>query len=382
MRFVAAEVSALRIPFVEAFAHAAQDRATSDAVIVKVVAEDGTVGYGEGLPRPYVTGETTASMVRHLAEALWPAVAGRDLAPWSPGIAADWLPDLPAPGTVAPHAARAALELALLDATLRGAGLAVADVVPFARRQVTYSGVVTASDPGRAAKLARQMKLIGLKAFKVKIGVGDDLARIAAVREVIGPDAELRADANGAWATPEAAAEALAALAPYGLAACEQPLPRGPVSELARLRALTTVPLMADESLITEADADALIAARAVDLFNVRVSKNGGLARSLAIARKACAAGIGLQVGSQVGETALLSAAGRHLACAVAELRAAEGSFGTLLLAEDISREPVRFGHKGLGAAILGPGLGVEVRDDLIRKYALETIRLGVAVTP
>ena len=73
---------------------------------------------------------------------------------------------------------------------------------------------------------------------------------------------------------------------------------------------------MADESLVTLADADALIAAEAVDYFNVRVSKCGGLSRfRSAIARRAAAAGIGLQVGSQVGETAILSAeAGRHLA--------------------------------------------------------------------
>lgn len=382
MRLVAAEIFALRIPFVEAFAHAAKDRAASDAVVVKVIAEDGTVGYGEGLPRPYVTGETAASMVAHLVDDLWPAVEGRELAPWAPDLAPGWLPDLPAPGVVAPHAARAALELAMLDATLRGAGRGVADVVPFARRQVTYSGVVTATDPARAAKLARQMKLAGLTAFKVKIGVGDDVARVAAVREVVGPDAELRADANGAWATPEIAAAALTALAPYGLTACEQPLPRGPAAELARLRGLTAVPLMADESLITEADAEALIAARAVDLFNVRVSKNGGLARALAIAAKAAAAGVAVQVGSQVGETAILSAAGRHLACAVAGLRAAEGSFGTLLLAEDIASEPVRFGHRGLAGAIGGPGLGVRVRDDLLAKYALEVITRGPRSAP
>jgi muconate cycloisomerase len=380
MRLVTAEIVALGIPFVEAFAHSAKDRSASDAVLVKVVAEDGTVGWGEGLPRPYVTGETTEGMIAHVADVLWPAIAERELPPWSPDLPAGWLPDLPASGVVAPHAARAALELAMLDASLRAAGQGVADHVPVVRRQVTYSGVVTAADPARAAKLARQMKLVGLTAFKVKVGVGDDAARVAAVREVVGPDAELRVDANGAWATPEAAAAALAPLAALGVVSCEQPLPRGDVRDLARLRALTGVALMADESLVTEADADALIDARAVDLFNVRVSKNGGLARALAIAAKAAAAGIGVQVGSQVGETAVLSAAGRHLACAVAGLRWAEGSFGTLLLAEDVAAEPVRFGHKGLAGAIGGPGLGVRVREDLVRKYAREVRTLGSAV--
>ena len=164
----------------------------------------------------------------------------------------------------------------MLDATLRGAGLGVADVLPFARQEVTYSGVVTAGDPAKAGKHARQMRLVGLTSYKVKVGLGDDVARVAAVREVIGPDAELRLDGNGAWDTPEEAAAALEQLAPFLLTCVEQPLPRGDVAAFARLRGLTGVKLMADESLVTEADAEALIAAKAVDLFNVRVSKNGG----------------------------------------------------------------------------------------------------------
>ena len=84
-----------------------------------------------------------------------------------------------------------------------------------------------------------------------------------------------------------------------------------------RLRQATPVPIMVDESLVTRADAAALIAAKAADFFNVRISKCGGIARSLAIASEALAAGLGVQVGSQVGETAILSAAGRHLGAAL-----------------------------------------------------------------
>src|SRR5204862_7267326 len=142
----------------------------------------------------------------------------------------------------------------------------------------------------------------------------------------------------------------LNAVEPFDVAAVEQPLPRAAVAELARLRGATPVPLMADESLITPADAEALLAEKAVDYFNVRVSKCGGLARSLAIASRAAAAGVGVQVGSQVGETAILSAAGRHLAAALPAVTFVEGSFGTLLLAEDVSLESVRFGRRGEAA--------------------------------
>ena len=62
-----------------------------------------------------------------------------------------------------------------------------------------------------------------------------------------------------------------------------------------------------------------------------------------------------LQLGSQVGETAILSAAGRHLAAAPPELTFVEGSFGTLLLTEDVTVESVRFGHKGEAGLLSGP---------------------------
>jgi muconate cycloisomerase len=131
---------------------------------------------------------------------------------------------------------------------------------------------------------------------------------------------------------------------------------------------------MVDESLVTRSDADTLIEARAADLFNVRISKCGGLAPSLAIASAALKAGLGVQVGSQVGETAILSAAGRHLAAALPEIKFVEGSFGTLLLAEDVSVESVRFGHRGEAPVLTGPGLGIRVVEERLRRHAV-TIR-------
>jgi muconate cycloisomerase len=233
---------------------------------------------------------------------------------------------------------------------------------------VTYSGVVTAGPLDRAARHARRMRAIGLQHVKVKVGFDDDIERVRAVREALGPEASLRLDANGAWSF-ERAVEVLRAVAPLGIAAVEQPLPRG--ADLPRLRATVPVPLMADESLVTLADAEALIAEAAVDLVNVRVSKCGGLARSLAIATRAAEAGLGVQVGSQVGETAILAAAGRHLAATLPEVAFVEGSFGTLLLAEDVSVDSVRFGHRGEAPLLTGPGLGIRVVEARLRSRSV-----------
>lgn len=385
MKLAKASIISLGIPFVESFKHTTKERTFSDAVVVRVEDEDGNVGYGEGLPRPYVSGETVDSMVAYLAEKLWPAVAGRELPAIADlsGLAAldAFIPDLPEPGIVAPNAARAAMEVAILDCILRKDNRSLGAILPPKRPKVTYSGVITSGTLEKAVQHARQMKLIGLKAIKVKVGLDDDVARVTAIREVFGPDASIRLDANGAWETVEEAVAALDGFAGLNIASVEQPLPRGSVDAYRQLKARSPIPVMVDESLVTLADAEALIAADAVDYFNIRVSKCGGIHRTLEMARMAQAAGLRLQVGSQVGETAILSAAGRHVAAYLDAVDFVEGSFGTLLLTEDISADPVKFAHKGEAPVLTGPGVGVRVVADKLAKYTRRTVELGGAVT-
>jgi muconate cycloisomerase len=217
---------------------------------------------------------------------------------------------------------------------------------------------------------------VGLADIKLKVGSGDDVARIRAVRQAIGPDISLRVDANAAWDL-EAAVEILEAVASLDIAAVEQPLPRASDPDLVELRRRTPVPVMVDESLVTIADAERLFGERCVDLINVRVSKCGGLAPAARIIALAADAGIGVQLGCQVGETAILSAAGRHLALAAPDVAFLEGSYGTLLLVEDVAHESVRFGRRGRAGPLNGPGLGIEVVDDVLHRYAEEVVELG-----
>jgi L-Ala-D/L-Glu epimerase len=379
VRLVAATLYGLEIPFVEAFRHSARERSACDSVVVHVRDEIGTEGFGEGCPRPYVTGETVDTVLRHLAEDLWPGVMERELPALVDGASLsrvdELIPQRGIAGALADNASRAALELAMVDCILRRQGISLGRLLPPRRRKLVYSGVITAGSLEKAAQHARQMKLIGLTQVKVKVGMDEDLARVRAVRGALGRAASIRVDANGAW-TSEQAVAALTAMAPLDIAAVEQPLPRGPAHELRALREASPIPLMADESLVTLEDAEALIASKAVDFFNIRVSKCGGLHRSLQIAARASAAGVRVQVGSQVGETAILSAAGRHLAASLPEVAFVEGSYGTLLLAEDVSTDAIRFGHRGEAALLTGPGLGVRVLPERLRKYARRVIEL------
>ena len=137
------------------------------------------------------------------------------------------------------------------------------------------------------------------------------------------------------------------------------------------------IPVIADESLVTLEDATKLIQEQACDVFNIRVSKCGGILASKAIAELGLSMGMKVQIGAQVGETSLLSAAGRHLAAHLSRVEYSEGSFGTYLLSEDITPQPVMFGYQGLGDLVLGDGLGVQVDDDTLERLAVRIVKVG-----
>ncbi|MEB3186505.1 MAG: enolase C-terminal domain-like protein [bacterium] len=370
-------VHPLAIPFREGFRHHLHERAGSDAIVIRVEDADGLAGHGEGLPRPYVTGETVESVMMTLSgsglERLlnldWPDVHGvSDLE----AIDA-LLGDLPAgPGVRAAHAARSALEVAILDLALRRSGISLGEILPAVRNPVIYSGVLTSTDPSRTVELAMQMAHLGLKDLKIKVGDDGDVARVQAVRAALGPDIRLRLDANAAW-NLETATERLQALEEVAIASVEQPLPVAQDGHLPELRRRSSIPVMVDESVVTEDDAARLIEMKAVDILNVRISKQGGLVRARRLALTALQAGVGVQIGAQVGETAILSAAGRHLAAHLPEVFAVEGSFGTLLLNEDLTAQTIRFGHGGRGPRLTGPGLGVDVLAERLARWRRES---------
>ena len=133
---------------------------------------------------------------------------------------------------------------------------------------------------------------------------------------------------------------------------------------------------MADESIVTYVDAKNLIEHNACDYFNLRISKCGGLYRSLSITDLAEQEGIKLQLGCLVGETAVLSAAGRHLAAYLSNIKFIEGSYSTLLLEEDISKEKIVFGHEGKAPVFTAHGLGVSIQKNILNKYSESCIAI------
>jgi len=380
MLITSAVIYPLNIPFRQSFSHNLHTRAFSDSIIVQLKTAGGVAGYGECIARPYVTGETVESSIRYIREMLLPSVLGRNygfIDPNQPlkylsGIA-DGLSADAHPGVIAWNGSKAAVELALIDCALREQGMALGNLLPAKSGVVRYSMVLSSESIQKIRKMALLVRLFNIKHVKIKVGTRDDYERVAAVRKMMGPSASIRLDANGAF-NVETALEFLTSIAGFKIDSIEQPIPRGPVSELAELKARSPVPIMVDESIVTEQDARELIEQDACHYLNLRVSKCGGIYNTLKIAELAGKAGIGMQLGCLVGETAILSAVGRCLALHGNAWQFIEGSFGNILLKEDLSKENVRFGWGGRAKALSGAGFGVDICEERLRKYVTQVI--------
>jgi muconate cycloisomerase len=131
------------------------------------------------------------------------------------------------------------------------------------------------------------------------------------------------------------------------------------------------VPIMHDESLCGIVDAERAVEGGTCDLFNLRLSKCGGFIASLRLAQFAKQHGLGYQLGCQVGETAILSAAGRHFASSVKDIRYVEGSYDSHLVREALATENITFGWGGWAPALAGPGLGITVDPKALERVAV-----------
>jgi L-alanine-DL-glutamate epimerase-like enolase superfamily enzyme len=162
----------------------------------------------------------------------------------------------------------------------------------------------------------------------------------------------------------------------FSLTGIEQPVSADDFEGMAKVTAAKLVNVVADESLCSIADAEKLIEMKACDVFNIRVSKCGGLINSAAIHSMATEAGLSCQIGAQVGETAILSAAGRHLATRCKSIKWCEGSYGCFLLKHDISRQSMTLGLGGWAKSIVREGLGIDPIEKRIDKYKIEMIEV------
>lgn len=339
--------------------HSLADNTATDNIVVALVDEKGRVGYGEGVPRSYVTGETVQGSLEALEQDLAPLALGASL---EPELALGWLQEQAGPQMLDRcPAAACALETALLDLagqTLERPVSALLSNNPPA--PVTYSAVIPLLPQEVMPAILGQAKAMNFKQVKVKVQRKGAVELVAQVRRALGPQVHLRVDANGAWSAAEAV-EIITAMAPSKVEAVEQPVPKDDLEGLAKVTAAVKPLVLADESLCTMDDARRLVENRATGGFNLRLSKCGGPARTTALLEMASWEGMACMLGCQVGELGLLSALGRHFASVHQGLIYLEGSLTRFFMDQDLIRQDLTFGPGGQAPILPGPGLGVEV---------------------
>ena len=358
----------VRIPFCFPISHSLARRDCTDALLVRAEAEGGVVGLGEGTPRRYVTGEDMEGCI----EAAVSFVSGLVSRRWDPEGLFSWLSTRASMPLARRYpSAWCAVELSMLDLLARWLGRPLWRV--FATRlrssRCTYSAVIPMVDGAVLDGLLQRVRGYGMKQVKVKVGdPGGTDERLAKAREVLGPEVEIRVDANGAFSS-SGALDFLARSRRHRIAAIEQPVPKDDLEGLKEVSSRQDVPVIVDESLCSLEDAGRLIDNHACHGFNIRISKCGGFLNALRMWETAREHGIFCQIGCHVGETAVLSAAGRHLALLGGDQAYLEGSFSHMLLKEDVSVEPVCFGPGGEAESLPGPGLGIEPDEDVIGRW-------------
>ena len=360
----------LRLAFQYPIKHNLATHQGSENVVVKVTTADGAVGYGEGVPRGFVTGELLYFSKRFLMEVLAPVVFAQEFA--APQDLPPRLAELyRRTGAQGFPGAFCALETALLDAAGRTFNMGLADLLgPPGPAAVTYSAVIPMLPPDRLARLLALVKEHRLGYVKVKVGHDADLDVLQMVRQALWWEVDLRVDANGAWTAPEALMR-LRAMAPFRLSAVEQPVAKEDFLGLRQVQEALDIPVIADESLCHEDDARRLLDLRACRMFNLRLSKCGGLTTAWRIQEMAAQAGVASQLGCHVGETSILSAAGRHYAMAAPALTYLEGSLAPFVLAREPVSPPVVFGPGGQAGGLPGPGLGITVQEAALADLAV-----------
>ncbi len=372
----------LLLPFSTEFAHALRKRDSVNNIVVEIIAEQGdTIGYGEGAPRSYVTGETQESAANGIEDLLEKYKFSWELNNitqiW------DFIDSMPEDEKNY-NSAICALEMALLDTLARKQNKPIIAYLPhdFYVNIIYYGAAIPLASQKTVMGICQSIKKMGLKKLKLKMGKDLEQNRIAlkTLNMIFKNDCDLKVDINGVW-DDEIAFKHIPLLREYDVRVVEQPMaPEDPgVAEFARSIKRYNIILMADESACSLEDVKRLAKDGHYNMINIRLSKCGGFRKSLKLINFLRNKGISFQIGCQLGETGLLSAAGRALSLVCGDAVYYDGSYDAFLLKENITFEDVSFGPGGKAESLNGPGLGIQVDkqklDRLSRIFSKITIK-------
>jgi o-succinylbenzoate synthase len=338
-----------------------------DSIIVRICTDQGLVGLGEVVIATYFAGETQSGSKAAIDQLLGPQLVGSDVFNINEILQ---LMDRVLHGN---PATKAGLDMALHDLQAQAMNMPLYMLLGGKLRdRVNSTWAISATDPSEAAEEALQGIGQGFKAIKIKVGVApmfQDARRVQAVRQAIGEEVHLRADANQAW-SPNLAIQFLNKVADCQLQFIEQPVHRDDMDGMAKVSQAVSTPVVPDEGLFNSSDAIRYIRHNAADGVVMKLIKTGGIVGCRKLAAVVQAAGIGLHLGGMPGQTSISAAAEVHLAVSLPWLNWDAGIYP-----HSITRDVVTERLQPVSGAYFPPekpGLGVELDEDALRLCRLD----------
>ena len=356
------------LPLVKPVRMAAETVTHARNILVRIEAADGTVGWGEAASAPAMTGDTLGGLMAAVRDHLAPAVIGADAL--MRRALMKRLRTLLHGNT----GAHCAVEMALIDLAGRASGLPLIDLMGGAlRRAIAPMWLIGNATPHEDVAEAKAKAREGIRLFKLKVGVkplDTEIATALAVREALGPQAPICADANCGFPY-QAARRYLEATREAGLQFLEQPFADGDLKSLAALASSTATPIGVDESIHSLHDIETHAAAGAGGV-SLKLIKLGGFAAAVAAGALCSRLGLAVNVAGKMAESSLGAAATVHLACALDTI-----DWGVSLthfyLAEDIARVPLAM-EDGVVALPRKAGLGVEIDEAAVARLRMNSL--------
>lgn len=359
------------------------DQLLGKPVFVRIFV-DGVVGCAQirSISPGHFVADTVHSVVAAIEEIYAPLMIGRSLSDM------EAIDEVLTSRLAGNPAARAVLDIALHDALGKARGVPVHALIggrcqgeiPLEWSVSLADDVETMITEARRAVDEYGIRVLCLKAAG-KRGWRQDVANFAAVRRAVGDDIVIGVDPNTGWTVPETI-QAMEGMRPFGLGYMEQPVLRRDLGGLREVRmAAAGVPVMADESLFTIQDAAELAAARAVDVFCIKLYKVGGLGPARKIAAIAEACNIQLNCGGLAVASQFEAAASAHFCATVPARRtfgAAEFVFGAGTMGDDpLVAEGAMTIRDGKVQVPTGPGLGLTLDEKALDRMTLKKAVVG-----
>jgi len=368
------------LPFSGEFAHSLRKRFFAKNIVVEVLADHGEIiGYGEGAPRSYVTGESQESAMDSIKNLI-----GHTAFPWELNdVSHIWGFIDSLPGGKENNSAICALEMSLLDALGKKEDRSIIDFFPqdFFTKTIKYGGGITLTSRERALADCGFFKKMKINRLKLKMGrdLGQNRDAFDAVCLTYGDDYDLKVDVNGVW-DHELAMAHIPLIREYKVKVVEQPMEpdNHDIAEFAEIMRDNDVFLMADESVCSLIDLEQMIEEDYYNMVNVRLSKCGGFRRSFEIIDYLRANDVSFQIACHLGESGLLSAAGRVLSLLCRDAKYYDGSYDNFLLKDNITFEDVSFGIEGEAGPLTGSGLGVKVSSENLERLSDPLSRITI----